>query len=59
MELALRLAGGDVDALSGPYLCVDDDLDALVKQFVAESSADRRTLRLHGIAALSGDEERL
>ena len=53
VELVLRLAGGDADALSGRYLSVDDDLDALVKQFAAEPSADQRTLRLHAIAPLS------
>jgi hypothetical protein len=48
-RFVLRLAGGDADALSGRYLSVDNDLDALVKQFAAESSADQRMLRLHGI----------
>jgi hypothetical protein len=51
VHLVLRLAAGDADALSGRYLSVEDDLDALVKQFAAEPSADQRMLRLNGIAA--------
>ena len=53
VHLVLRLAAGDADALSGRYLTVEDDLDALVKQFAAGSSAEQRLLRLNGIAALS------
>jgi NAD(P)-dependent dehydrogenase (short-subunit alcohol dehydrogenase family) len=53
VHLVLRLAAGDADALSGRYLSVEDDLDALVKQFAAGSSAEQRLLRLNGIAALS------
>jgi len=53
VQLVLRLAAGDADALSGRYLSVDDDLDALVKQFAAEPSPDQRMLRLNGIAAFS------
>jgi hypothetical protein len=41
VELVLRLAAGDADALSGRYLSVEDDLDALVKQFAAEPSAEQ------------------
>jgi hypothetical protein len=55
VELVLRLAAGDADALSGRYLSVEDDLDALVKQFAAEPSAEQRTLRLVGIAAFSAE----
>ena len=42
VHLMLRLAAGDADALSGRYLSVDDDLDALVKQFAAEPSSSGR-----------------
>ena len=38
---------------------VEDDLDALVKQFAAEPSADQRMLRLNGIAAFYGGWKRL
>ena len=51
VHLVLRLAGGDADALSGRYITVEDDLDALVKQFGAP--ADQSLLRVNGIAALS------
>ena len=51
VHLVLRLAAGDADALSGLYITVEDDLDALVKQFGAP--ADQRLLRVNGIAALS------
>ena len=54
VQLVLRLAAGDADRLSGRYLSVDDDLDALVKQFAAESSAEQRLLRVNGIAAFNG-----
>jgi NAD(P)-dependent dehydrogenase (short-subunit alcohol dehydrogenase family) len=53
VQLVLRLAAGDADALSGRYLSVEDDLAALVKQFAAEPSADQRMLRLNGIASFS------
>jgi hypothetical protein len=53
VHLVLRLAAGDADALSGRCLSAEDDLDALVKQFAAGSSAEQRLLRLNGIAALS------
>jgi len=46
VELVVRLARGDADALSGWYLSVDDDLDALVREHVAEPRLDRRTLRM-------------
>ena len=51
VHLVLRLAAGDADTLSGRYLSVEDDLDALVKQCAAEPSADQRMLRLNGIPA--------
>lgn len=46
VELVVRLARGDADALSGWYLSVDDDLDALMREHAAEPRADRRTLRM-------------
>ncbi len=46
VELVVRLARGDADALSGWYLSVDDDIDALLRQHATEPRADRRTLRL-------------
>jgi len=58
VHLVLRLAAGDADALSGRYLSVDDDLDALVKQVVAEPPADQRMLRANGIAAFYGGRKR-
>jgi hypothetical protein len=48
--LVLRLASGDADRLSGRYISVEDDLDALLKQFAAQSSAEQRLLRLNGEA---------
>ena len=42
VHLVLRLAAGDADALSGRYLSVEDDLNALVKQVAAEPPADQR-----------------
>lgn len=53
VQLVLRLAAGDADALSGRFLSVEDDLAALVKQFADEPSADQRKLRVNGIAAFS------
>lgn len=53
VHLVLRLAAGDADALSGRYITVEDDLDALVKQFGAGAPADQRLLRVNGTAALS------
>jgi len=52
VQLVLRLAAGDADTLSGRYISVEDDLDALAKECAAESSADQRMLRLNGIPAL-------
>ena len=49
-----ELPPGDADVLSGRYLSVDDDLDALVKQSADEPSADQRMLRINGVAAFSG-----
>jgi hypothetical protein len=49
----LRLAAGDADVLSGRYLSVEDDLDALVKQFAAEPPTDKRMIRVNGMAAVS------
>jgi NAD(P)-dependent dehydrogenase (short-subunit alcohol dehydrogenase family) len=46
VHLVMRLAAGDADALAGRYVSVEDDLDALVKQFTGEPSADQRMLRL-------------
>lgn len=46
VDLVVRLGRGDADALSGWYLSVDDDLDALVRQHATAPRADRRTLRL-------------
>ena len=48
-----RLAAGDADALSGRYITVEDDLDALVKQFGASAPGDQRLLRVNGTTALS------
>jgi hypothetical protein len=41
----MRIAG-TADALAGRYISVEDNLDALVKQFTGEQSADKRLLRL-------------
>ncbi len=46
VDLVLRLAAGQADPLSGWYLSVDDDLDALVQQHATAPHADQRTLRL-------------
>jgi NAD(P)-dependent dehydrogenase (short-subunit alcohol dehydrogenase family) len=46
VALVMRLAAGDADVLSGCYLSVDDDLDALVLQFATQPRTDQRTLRL-------------
>ena len=53
VHLVLRLAAGDADALSGRCLSVENDLDALVKQFADGSFAEQRLLRLNGIASFS------
>ena len=42
MHLVLRLAAGETDAFSGHYISEDDDLDALLKECSADSSADQR-----------------
>jgi NAD(P)-dependent dehydrogenase (short-subunit alcohol dehydrogenase family) len=57
-HLVLRLAAGDADTLSGRYISVEDDLDALVKECAAESTADQRMLRLNGIPAFYGGWKR-
>ena len=46
VELVSRLAAGDADVLSGWYLSVDDDLNALVQQHTTAPRAEQRTLRL-------------
>ena len=58
VHLVLRLAAGDADTLSGRYISVEDDLDALVKQCAVEPSADERMLRLNGIPAFYGGWKR-
>jgi NAD(P)-dependent dehydrogenase (short-subunit alcohol dehydrogenase family) len=47
VELLLFLASGQADALSGRFIDVDDDLDALVRQAEAIQRDDLYTLRLH------------
>jgi hypothetical protein len=59
VHLVLRLAASDADTLSGRYPGVEDDLDALVKEYAAESAADHRMLRLNGIPAFYGGCKRL
>jgi NAD(P)-dependent dehydrogenase (short-subunit alcohol dehydrogenase family) len=54
VHLVLRLAAGDADALSGRYISVDDDLDALPKECSADPSADQRLLRVNGVPAFYG-----
>ena len=46
VQLVVRIAAGDADALAGRYVSVEDDLDALIKQVAAEPSPDKRMLRL-------------
>jgi NAD(P)-dependent dehydrogenase (short-subunit alcohol dehydrogenase family) len=58
VHLVLRLAAGDADTLSGRYISVEDDLDALVKECAVESAADRRMLRVNGVAPVYGDWKR-
>ena len=58
VHLVLRLAAGDADTLSGRYISVEDDLDALVKECAGESAADQRMLRLNGIPAFYGGWKR-
>ena len=58
VHLVLRLAAGDADTLSGRYLSVEDDLDALVKECADESATDQLMLRLNGIPAYYGGWKR-
>jgi NAD(P)-dependent dehydrogenase (short-subunit alcohol dehydrogenase family) len=46
VELLLFLASGQADALSGRYVDVDDDLDALLRQAAVIERDDLNTLRL-------------
>jgi NAD(P)-dependent dehydrogenase (short-subunit alcohol dehydrogenase family) len=46
VELLLYLASGKADALSGRYIDVDDDLDALLQQIESVNRDDLYTLRL-------------
>ena len=46
VQLVMRIAAGDADALAGRYLSVEDDLDALIRQVAAGPSPDTRMLRL-------------
>jgi NAD(P)-dependent dehydrogenase (short-subunit alcohol dehydrogenase family) len=46
VALVLRLASGEADALSGCFLIVEDDLDALIAQAEAIQEDDRLKLRL-------------
>ena len=47
VQLVLRLTAGDADELSGYFLSINDDLDALVQQKKGpEAVPDQRTLRL-------------
>ena len=59
VHLMLRLAAGDADALSGRYISVEDDLDALLKECSADPSADQRLLRVNGVAAFYEGWKRL
>ena len=54
VHLVLRLASGDADTLSGRYISVEDDLDALLKECSADPSADQRLLRVNGVPAFYG-----
>jgi NAD(P)-dependent dehydrogenase (short-subunit alcohol dehydrogenase family) len=45
-RLCLRIAAGDADALSGRYISVHDDLDALIRRAQQVSEGDLYTLRL-------------
>jgi NAD(P)-dependent dehydrogenase (short-subunit alcohol dehydrogenase family) len=53
-HLVLRLAAGHADALSGRYLTVDDDLDALAARAAEIQRDDLYTLRLREPAAAPG-----
>ena len=46
MQLVLTLASGKADALSGCFLSVDDDLDALLAHAGAIQNEGRLRLRL-------------
>ena len=59
VHLMLRLAAGDADALSGRYISVEDDVDALLKECSADQSADQRLLRVNGVAAFYEGWKRL
>jgi NAD(P)-dependent dehydrogenase (short-subunit alcohol dehydrogenase family) len=59
VHLMLRLAAGDADALSGRYISVEDDIDALLKECSADQSADQRLLRVNGVAAFYEGWKRL
>jgi NAD(P)-dependent dehydrogenase (short-subunit alcohol dehydrogenase family) len=50
-DLILRLASGQADVLSGRYLTVDDDLDALIARAEEIRRDDLYTLRLRALAA--------
>lgn len=47
VQLVLDLASGKADALSGYFISVEDDLDALIALAGTEPSDDRHRLRLH------------
>jgi hypothetical protein len=49
----LRLAAGDADALSGRYISVEDDIDALLKECSADQSTYQRLLRVNGVDGLA------
>lgn len=46
VDLILRLAAGEGDALSGCYIDVEDDLEMLVKKHSSRADPDQRMLRL-------------
>jgi NAD(P)-dependent dehydrogenase (short-subunit alcohol dehydrogenase family) len=46
VDLILKLAAGEGDALSGCYIAVEDDLETLVKEHSSGTEPDYRTLRL-------------
>jgi hypothetical protein len=50
-DLVLRLASGQADTLSGRYLTVHDDLDALIARAEEIQRDDLYTLRLRALAA--------
>ena len=59
VHLMLRLAAGDADVLSGRYISVEDDIDALLKECSVDQSADQRLLRVNGVAAFYEGWKRL